>query len=224
MRAGRWDRMEIKGIIFDMDGLMFDTERIALMVWNQVWESEGIDPNCPELGDMHGITVQEAAIRYETAFHGTVDYYELRKKKQALMEEYIHTHGLPVKKGLYELLDYLKERKYRIAIATSTMEKEAVPYLKMAQVTEYFDGRVFGDMVEHGKPDPEIFCKAAEQLKLKPEECMVLEDSRNGLCGALAGGFHAVMIPDQQKPDPKLSKLLAAVCDSLLDVPCLLEK
>ncbi len=216
--------MEIKGIIFDMDGLMFDTERIALNVWNQVWESEGIDPDCPELGDMHGITVREAAVRYEKAFHGTVDYYELRKKKQALMEEYIHTYGLPVKKGLYELLAYLKERKYKIAIATSTMEKEAVLYLKMAQVTEYFDGRVFGDMVEHGKPDAEIFCRAAEQLRLKPEECMVLEDSWNGLRGALAGGFHAVMIPDQQKPQPKLSKQLTAVCDSLLDVPYLLEK
>ncbi|MCI9251636.1 MAG: HAD family phosphatase [Lachnospiraceae bacterium] len=216
--------MEIKGIIFDMDGLMFDTERIALMVWNQVWESEGIDPNCPKLGDMHGITVQEAAMRYEKAFHGKVNYYELRKKKQALMEEYIHTYGLPVKKGLYELLEYLKERKYRIAIATSTMEKEAVPYLEMAQVTAYFDGRVFGDMVERGKPDAEIFCKAAEQLGLKPEECMVLEDSWNGLRGALVGGFHAVMIPDQQKPDPQLSKKLTAICDSLLDVPHLLEK
>ena len=79
-------------------------------------------------------------------------------------------------------------------------------------------------MVEHGKPDAEIFCRAAEQLRLKPEECMVLEDSRNGLRGALAGGFHAVMIPDQQKPQPKLSKQLTAVCDSLLDVPYLLEK
>lgn len=216
--------MEIKGIIFDMDGLMFDTERIALMVWNQVWESEGIDPNCPELGDMHGINVREAAMRYENVFHGTVDYYKLRKKKQALMEEYIRTKGLPVKKGLYELLDYLKERKYKIAIATSTMEKEAVPYLEMAQVTEYFDGRVFGDMVEHGKPNPEIFCKAAEQLKLKPEECMVLEDSWNGLRGALAGGFHAVMVPDQQEPDPALSGRLTAICDSLLEVPCLLEE
>lgn len=216
--------MEIKGVIFDMDGLMFDTERIAQIIWNQVWERNGINPNCPELGDMHGINVQEAAGRYEKVFHGAVDYYKLRAEKQKLMTDYIHTHGLPVKKGLYELLDYLREENYKIAIATSTMEREAFSYLEMAKVTGYFDGKVFGDMVKHGKPEPEIFCKAAEQLRLKPEECMVLEDSWNGLRGAIAGGFYTVMVPDQQEPDPGMAGQLAAVCGSLLDVMELLEK
>lgn len=216
--------MEIKGVIFDMDGLMFDTERIALTVWNQVWEKHGIHPNCPELGDMHGINVQEAAGRYEKAFHGAVDYYKLRAEKQKLMTDYIRIHGLPVKKGLYELLHYLKEKHYKIAVATSTMEKEALPYLKMAKVTNYFDVKVFGDMVKHGKPEPEIFCKAAERIGLKPQECMVLEDSLNGLRGAVAGGFCAVMVPDQQAPDPSLDGRLTAICDSLLDVMELLKQ
>lgn len=215
--------MNIKGIIFDMDGLMFDTERIAARAWKKAAEEIGLDINEKFLSSIRGSSILDGAAKFKEYFGESIDYYELRNVRMKYKDQEIAEKGIPIKKGLVELLKYLKANNYGISLATSTNTGEAMMYLEMTGLTAYFDVLVYGDMVKKCKPDPEIFYKAAEELGFLPEECMVLEDSINGITAAIRGGFVVVMVPDLTEPDSELESKLYAKCESLLQVISLLE-
>ena len=128
------------------------------------------------------------------------------------------------KDGLYQLLEYLKNNQIKMAVATSRVEKKALNWLKLANVEQYFDVKVFGDAVKNSKPEPDIFLKTIELLKVKADECVVLEDSFNGIIAAYRAKTKPIMIPDLRQPDQEIEKLLYAKCNSLNDVIIILEK
>ena len=212
-----YESMKVKGVIFDMDGLMFDTERIARISYDHIGRELGIDFETG-LPDMMGMNVKEIRQIQMEHFGPDFDFDRIRKMRMAFRSEYIAKYGLPVKPGLRELITDLRRRGLKWAMATSTDSLVAKHNLEITGFQEDFPYMVCGDMVEKSKPDPQIFYMAAELLGTMPEETVVLEDSYNGIRAAAAGGFIACMIPDLRQPDEEISALLTRKFDSLLDV------
>lgn len=213
----------IRAVIFDQDGLMFDTERISMEAWQIVGQEWGICLEEEFLSTVRGMNLRDAAERFRQELGGSVDYVRLKEVKQARFEAMLRRQPVPVKPGLMELLAFLKEHRCKIAMATASTKEYSLENLREAGIEHYFDYIITGDMVVHAKPDPEVFLKSAEALGEKPEDCMVLEDSLNGLEAGLRGGFVTVMVPDLTQPDEKLRSRVDCVCASLLEVKEILE-
>ncbi len=213
----------IKAVIFDMDGLMFDTETLYNMAWTYAGQKHGYEIDAKVLDPMRGVNQETVRRLFREAFGEDFDFFEIRKSRVEYMERYISEHGLPHKPGLTELLGYLKDKGYQIALATSTSRETALEYLEMEQVRDYFEVIVCGDMVKNSKPDPEIYLKAVSQLGRSPKECVVLEDSPNGILSGYQAGCRVIMIPDCLNPGPEELKRTTAILDSLHDVIGYLE-
>ena len=140
-----------------------------------------------------------------------------------MQHRYIEEKGVPLKEGLPELLEYLKGQDIRMAVATSTQQSLAEKMLKIAGVYEYFDAVAYGNKVKRSKPFPDIFQKAAEDLGVPMRECLVLEDSPNGIRAGAAAGCKAVMVPDLMEPTDELQTLTAAIVPDLFAVVPLLD-
>ena len=147
----------------------------------------------------------------------------LYEKKIKHQMNAIEKDGIPLKRGIHELLDYLKKNGYKVAVATSTSRDRAEHLLKLGGVLEKADYVICGDEVVNSKPDPEIFLKAAEKLGVEPKECMVLEDSGAGIEAAYSAGMLGVNIPDMKEPDENMKSKSYRICESLLDVIDILE-
>lgn len=198
-----------------MDGLMIDTEKLYLKFWIQSAKDFGYDMK-PE----HVYAIRSMARKYSIptlkGFLGEdCPTEEIRAHRTELMAEYINEHGLEVKKGLFELLYYLKGREIKMAVATATPRSRTTEYLEKIGAAKFFSAVICGDMVETGKPAPDIYLTAARELGLHPEECAAFEDSPNGIKAAHAAGCHAIMIPDMTQPDDEIKPLLSAVYENL---------
>lgn len=215
--------MKIKGLIFDMDGLMLDTEKLLLKFWIQSANEFGFDMKREHVLGIRSLAAKYAIPKLQDIFGKSFDYYEVRKRRIELMNKYIEENGVEKKPGLDVLLEYLKIHGYKIAVATATDKPRAEIYLKSVGVLDYFDVMVCGPMVENGKPEPDIYLKACELLKLKPSECLALEDSPNGIISAYRAGCKPVMIPDLSQPDEEIFCLLYKKLDRLDCVIDLLE-
>lgn len=210
---------DIKAVIFDQDGVMFDTERMSVKAWEKAGKELGIEVEERFLCTIRGMNYQDATARFEAWYGGKgIDYEELRCRKKEYFSKMRKEQPLPVKPGLHELLAYLKEQGYKIALATGSTKEYSLANLKEAGVADYFENIISGDMVEHAKPDPDIFLKTAELLGENPQHCLVLEDSLNGVEAGIRGGFVTVMVPDLTQPDEALRERVTAVCESLMDV------
>lgn len=217
-------KRDIRAVIFDQDGVMFDTERMSSKAWNKAGQELGIEMEEEFLCTIRGMNYQDATVRFEAKFGGSgIDYEELRRRKKAYFTAMRKELPLPVKPGLHELLAYLKEQGYKIALATGSTKEYSLGNLSEAGVTEYFEYIISGDMVEHAKPSPDIFLKSARMLGEKPENCLVLEDSLNGVEAGISGGFVTVMVPDMTQPDEVLRSRVDAVCETLTDVKTWLQ-
>lgn len=214
---------EIRAVIFDQDGLMFDTERISAEAWNLAGQEMGVVLEEEFLCTIRGMCLTDSNRRLAEVFGSDLDWQELRKRKLGHYQRLLAENPLPVKRGLKELLAFLQEKGYKIAVATASGLKYTLGNLERAGVREYFGQIVTGDLVEHAKPDPEIFLKVAELLGELPEHCMVLEDSINGVEAGIRGGFYTVMVPDLTQPDAELKGRVTAVCESLEVVKNLLQ-
>lgn len=148
---------------------------------------------------------------------------EIINDRFRIAEEIVKSKGVPVKKGLYDLLDYLKQSSIKKAVATSTSRKRALNLLKMANIDKCFDYILCGDEIERSKPEPEIYLKVSDKLACSPEKCLVLEDSEAGITAAYIAGMLPIMIPDMKEPDDKTQTLLFKKMNSLLDVKYFLE-
>ncbi len=184
-------------VIFDMDGLMFDTENLSTKMWYKVFQNHSIEPNEEFFLSLRGRN-EEACVKLFKDFYSNldIDFRKLKKEKNDLIYNEIISSGVPVKEGLYELLDYLRERNIKIGLATSSSDAIAKKYLSLANVLNYFDYLVFGNEVKNSKPDPEIFLKVSTKANIKPEDSLVLEDSKAGITAAQNGGFNVYWIPD----------------------------
>lgn len=205
----------IRGVIFDMDGLMFDTERVSTRLWGQVGQEMGVSITPEFVDHFRGRNRQVIRKIFLDAFGPGFDCQQAMEIKRRLEETYYETHGVPVKKGLRELLEYLRAHDYRAAVATSTDRSLAERLLDKAGVLDDFAKIVYGDTVTRSKPFPDIFRKAAEELGLPMEECLILEDSTAGVEAGTASGGHVIHIPDLQVVPPQIRAGADAEYDSL---------
>lgn len=210
-------RRKIYAILFDMDGLMFDTETVYLKAWKKTGKKLGIPIDDSFLIPSRGMIRADSRKLFEQLYHPTMDYEAIIEVRQEFLEEEFQK-GIICKKGLFELLEYLKQEGYKIGLATSTPEQRARVLLKKANVESFFENMMFGDKVEHGKPAPDIFLQAAEQLGIAPEHCLVLEDSPNGVVAGKKAGCKVIMIPDQVPPSEEVEKLIDAKLEDLEQV------
>lgn len=214
----------MRAVIFDQDGLMFDTERISVEAWDLAGKEFGVhleeDFLCTIRGMNHGTMRQ----RFFEVFGDSIDFEALRARKQQIFFRLVRERTVPVKPGLLELLEYLRQQGYKIALASASRKEYTLANLKEAGVEPYFRFIITGDMVKCAKPDPEMFLTAAAALGEPPCQCIVLEDSLNGVEAGLRGGFRTIMVPDLTQPDENLRSRVYAVCESLHQVKELLEK
>lgn len=214
----------IEAVLFDMDGLMFDTERMYQKAWLQAGRQMGV-PMEPEIVDRLRGRNQEGCARVcREVFGEDFDFDAMRTACRALMARWIEENGLPVKPGLYELLAELERRGIPAVLATSTTRDSAWGHLQRAKVDRYFLGAVCGDEVSHSKPHPEVFLKAAALAGKDPARCLVLEDSPAGVRAGAAAGCFTVMVPDLTAPDEELKKLADEILPGLKDVIPLLDR
>lgn len=216
--------MKIEAVIFDMDGLMLDTERLTMKAWDWAGEQLGFGPLGYMVKKTLGMNKQGGEDVFQREFGGRLRCETVIQKAQGYTQKYFAEQGVPVKPGLFPLLKWLKERGYRLAVATSTGEKRASAELIQAGILPYFDQMACGDMVEKGKPAPDIYLKAAQMLGIPPEKCMALEDSPNGIRAAFSAGMHPVVIPDLVEPDGEILGKAIRRLDSLEQVRPLLEE
>lgn len=189
-----------KGIIFDMDGLMLDTERVSLMLWKRAAQSMGYDMPDEVYRMIIGCNAragEQIVYRELGQDYPLEQIHTLRRK---LTHELFEKEGVPLKEGLMPLLQWLCEHKIPHAVATSTSQKAAVAHLQAAGIYPYFDTFVFGDEVEKSKPEPDIFLCAAQRMGVDPQQCAVLEDSFAGITGAHRAGMLPLMVPDLLTP------------------------
>ena len=208
----------VRGVIFDMDGLMFDTERLATVLWNQVGDELRIDMTEEFLDSFRGQNPTAIRNAFLQRFGREFDFDGCMGRKDELQHRYIEEKGVPLKEGLPELLEYLKGQDIRMAVATSTQQSLAEKMLKIAGVYEYFDAVAYGNKVERSKPFPDIFQKAAEDLGVPMRECLVLEDSISGVQAGKAAGGYIIHIPDVVVVPEEVKDGITAELRSLRDV------
>ena len=214
----------MKAAVFDMDGLMFDTERVAILAWDYAGEKMGIGKAGYMVYKTLGVNVNASNQIWKEEFGDRYSEDELRKYTREFMNDFYSKNKVPVKKGLYVLLDYLKANGYKLAVASSTSRRGVERNLKSAGVFEYFDAVICGDMVEKSKPEPEIYLKACDTLGVAPSEALALEDSRNGLLSAHRAGMKVIMVPDLWEADEEVKAFLWKMCSDLEEVKGFLEK
>ena len=198
------------GAIFDMDGLLFDTEKLYMRFWIEAANYYGYDMRREHVLSIRSMASFLANERFKSFFGEDCDYYAIRQKRRELMEVFIDENGIELKYGAREILDYLKKNNVKIGLATATDYERTVKYLKMQNIYGYFDEIICASMVEKGKPHPDIYIEAVRRLGLKKEDCVAFEDSPNGIKAAYNAGVKVIMIPDLDEPDEDIRRLLYA--------------
>ena len=207
----------IKGIIFDMDGLMLDTEKLLTRFWCEAAAFYGFEMTKQHVLGIRSLSAKYAIPHLRGIFGERFDYRAVRAKRIELMNAFIEHNGIEKKKGLDILLESLSKRDIKLAVATATDIARTRMYLEKAGVIGYFDAIVTGDTVTNGKPEPDIYITAAQRLGLPCGECIALEDSPNGILSAFRAGCKPVMIPDLSAPDEETRAMLYGCFDSLGD-------
>lgn len=205
----------IKGVLFDMDGLVLDTEKLYVRFWMEAAKELGYPMTYEQSLGMRSLNRIAGERKLKSYFGEDISYSEVRNKRIELMDDFVKKEGVAVKPGINELLDYLKEKGIKTAIATSSPIERTEKYLSSVKLDKRFDRLISCYMVKMGKPEPDVYLYAAKELGLKPENCMVLEDSPAGILAAYRAGCVPVMIPDRDEPDEATKKLLFAKVKSL---------
>ena len=213
----------IKGLIFDMDGLILDTESISNKLLIDIFSKYDINLNEEIISKTIGLEKKKAIKVFEEYLGDNIPIKDIINLHKKVVNDYLEKNGVPVKLGLIELLNYLDEEKIKKVVATSSYRKVAENVLIRANVYNRFDDIICGDEIKESKPLPDIFLKALEKLNLPADEVIVLEDSRMGILAAHRAKIKSIMIPDILPADEETKKLYFKECKSLLDVIHLLK-
>lgn len=209
-----------KAVVFDMDGILFDSERIISEIWKQIAVLDKIDEKKMQkaINNCIGLNHNDISIYFYNQFGEHFNYVEFRSRAAKMFHDKVDKEELPIKEGAIEILNYLQTSKYEVALASSSSTESIYKNLDRADMRKYFKVIVGGDMVEHSKPQPDIYLKACSNLGINPVVCFAVEDSPNGIRSATAAGMKAIMVPDLIQPNEEIMQMLYNKYDSLLDV------
>ena len=213
----------IRAVLFDMDGLELDTEKLYSRFWMEACHFFGFPMTYEQSLAMRALNAQVADATLKGFFGPSIEYLATRNKRIELMEAYVDEHGVDLKPGIFELLDYLDANGIPAAITSSSPVPRIRKYLSKHGLDTRFAALCSGRDVPHGKPEPDIFLHGAATLGFRPEECLALEDSPSGIRSASSAGCLTVMIPDQDQPSEEIKALLYAKADTLSDVIPLIQ-
>lgn len=208
----------VKLAIFDMDGLMFDTEALTKRAWQEIGKIYNYDITMDFLLGLLGMNKVSISGQFKKIYGQDFPFDELYIEQGKTVSRIIEEEGLGIKEGLVELLNFLDKKKIKKAVATSSSRERAERLLSIAGVLDRFDGIICGDEVTKGKPDPEIFLTVCKKLNIEPKDAIVFEDSERGLEAAVAGGIKCILIPDLVEPSDKNVNLAFAKLNSLMEV------
>ena len=195
-----------KAVIFDMDGVIFDTERVYLEIWKSVFEKYGYKMTKELYITVMGTGRKNVIKTFLENFGDDLPIEKMYEEKDNQLFYIIENQGIPLKKGVKELFSMLKEKNYKIALATSAKRERVEKQIKDKWLKESFDAIVCGDDVEKGKPSPDIFLKAAKEIDVEPENCFVVEDSPAGIKAAFSGGMKGIHVEDLKVADEDILK------------------
>ncbi len=215
MNIGKY---KIKLIIFDMDGLMFDTEKLLFRTWKEACKKYKKKVSNKIFKETIGLNMKKTKEVYKKYFGHSFPFEKIIDESTRLLENHMNTEGVPLKEGLSELLEYIRKKQLKVALATSTERKRTEMLLNISGTKKYFNVVTCDDEIVKGKPDSEIFLKTSQKTGCPPENCMVLEDSKNGIMAAYRAGMLPVMVPDIIKPGKEIEAMLFKKFNSLKEV------
>ena len=211
----------VSGIIFDMDGILIDSERQSNEGWLWAAGQLGVDMPMWLIDSFKGAPAELCCKFFDDYYKGVIDYWEAKELRTRHVYKIRETEGIPVKKGVNDIFEYIRNNGLKCAVATSTRRESAEKTLHEIGVWDYLDAVVYGDEVERGKPEPDIFLRAAKAIGVNPSEAVVVEDSINGIKAGYAADMRVVHIPDTIAIDDDIRKLTYMVCadlNGLIDV------
>lgn len=211
----------VSGIIFDMDGILIDSERQSNEGWLWAAGQLGVDMPMWLIDSFKGAPAELCCKFFDDYYKGVIDYWEAKELRTQHVYKIRETEGIPVKNGVKDIFEYIGNNGLKCAVATSTRRESAEKTLHEIGVWDYLDAVVYGDEVEHGKPEPDIFLRAAKAIGVNPSEAVVVEDSINGIKAGYAADMRVVHIPDTIAIDDDIRKLTYMVCadlNGLIDV------
>ena len=211
-------RKPIRGVLFDMDGLILDTERLYTRFWQEAAQALGFPMTREQALGMRSLNRDTAKEKMESFFGPDTPYAAIRALRIRLMDEYIAENGVEAKPGIRELLDALDAHGIPAAVTTSSSLERVNANLSKLNLLHRFARICQGSDVPTCKPEPEIHLYGAASLGLPPENCIALEDSPAGILSAYRAGCMPIMVPDQDQPDEKTRGFLFAKADSLADI------
>lgn len=216
------ERFPVRGVLFDVDGVILDTECLYSRFWMEACHFFGFPMTKEQSLQMRSLNKIAGQEKFHALFGPTADYATIRLKRIELMDAFVEQEGVAPKPGINELLDALEEKGIPCAITSSSPYARLERYLTPLNLFHRFQKVITGYDVPKGKPEPDIYLRGAAELGLAPSECLALEDSPAGILSAYRAGCLPVLIPDQDTPgEDTLSRLYAKV-DTLADVITLL--
>lgn len=214
----------ICAVIFDMDGVLIDTEKHYNAAWCQAATEAGFPFTREHALLLRSCEAKEGEKLMQGIFGPSFDYYAIRERRRELVRERLAQYGLEKKPGVEETLRFLRAKGIKTAVATATALDITKSHLTTIGVCDLFDSIVSAKNVAHGKPEPDVYLYACEQIGERTQDCMAVEDSPNGIMAAYRAGLRTVMVPDLTQPDEELTKYLYACVNSLSDLCELVDK
>lgn len=213
----------IKAVIFDMDGLMIDSERVTFEGYQHIMSKMGKTITEDFYITLLGKPIKGIFQRFYDVYGNDFPIESVITDVHQYMAERFETEGVPLKTGLVELLKYCREKGYRTIVATSSNRNRVDKILKSADIEQYFDDSICGDEVTKGKPDPEVFLKSCMKLGVNTDEAVVLEDSEAGIQASYAAGIKVICVPDMKQPEPEYAQKTFMIVTDLNKVKDWLE-
>ena len=212
-----------KAVLFDMDGVLVDSERLAMEYMFKACEHFGFELRKDDFLALRSNTDEYCYEYYRERYGPGFDFYEIRDYRRKIMDEFVEREGLPLKPGVMEALESVRKAGLKLAVATSTHYGRAMDKLRLAGIADRFDMVISASMVEHGKPAPDVYLHAAEMVGEAPEDCIAVEDSPNGVASAHAAGCSVVIVPDLTEPNEEMRSKGTWVIRSLEELPRIIE-
>ncbi|MBR5944135.1 MAG: HAD family phosphatase [Lachnospiraceae bacterium] len=209
---------DYKAVVFDMDGVIFDSERAIMGCWIELADKYKLKDIEKAFLSCTGTTASRTREIMLETYGDDFPYDEYAKESSRMFHERYDNGKLPIKSGVFEILEFLKNSGKKIALASSTRKESVINELRDAGLIDYFDEIVTGDMVSNSKPAPDIFLKAVETLGIKAEDAYAIEDSYNGIKSAFRGNLRPIMVPDLLPPNDEMTQMSEIILLSLNDV------